>query len=183
MGKALSSQVPMLDLKLTQTKSVIGEATPKTCSTVGSSAGSYCNSDEEEVAFDHIVESPFKSISKCQSIKYQKTPTLDINPFTPQKRNVKQENSWKRKVKTELCRFWLQGLQCENQIKEQGCGFAHGQEELQKKKTLSRQYLTSVCKNFLENPSKCTYGARCIFQHPTKDVRVRQPYTDMMMDN
>jgi len=93
------------------------------------------------------------------------------------------ENGWKRKVKTELCRFWLKGQQCENILKEQGCGFAHGQEELQKKKTLSRQYLTSVCKNFLENPSKCTYGTRCIFQHPTHDIKERQDYTTMMEDN
>ena len=70
----------------------------------------------------------------------------------------KQESGWKRKVKTELCKFWLNGLECENQHKEQGCGFAHGQEELQKKKGLSKQYMTSVCKNFLEHPSKCTYG-------------------------
>jgi len=48
------------------------------------------------------------------------------------------ENGWKKKVKTELCRFWLQGLECENSQKEQGCGFAHGQDELQKKKGLSR---------------------------------------------
>ena len=82
MGKEID-QVPMLDLKLTHTKSIYGEATPKTCSTVGSSAGSYCNSDEEEVAFDQIVESPFKRISKCHSIKYQKTPTIDMNPVTP----------------------------------------------------------------------------------------------------
>jgi hypothetical protein len=90
------------------------------------------------------------------------------------------EGGWKKKVKTELCRFWLQGQECENSQKEQGCGFAHGQDELQKKKGLSRQYLTSVCKNFLEHPSKCTYGQRCIFQHPTHDVRTRQPYTKMM---
>ena len=86
-------------------------------------------------------------------------------------------------MKTELCRFWLNGQACENSQKEQGCGFAHGQDELQKKKGLSRQYLTSVCKNFLEHPSKCTYGQRCIFQHPTRDVRKRQQYTDMMQDN
>merc|ERR1712051_172772 len=73
--------------------------------------------------------------------------------------------------------------ECENSKKEQGCGFAHGQDELQKKKGLSRQYLTSVCKNFLEHPSKCTYGTRCIFQHPTKDVRARQSYKDMVQDN
>jgi hypothetical protein len=39
---------------------------------------------------------------------------------------VKTENGWKKKVKTELCRFWLNGQQCENSQKEQGCGFAHG---------------------------------------------------------
>merc|ERR1712007_365577 len=92
-------------------------------------------------------------------------------------------NTWKKKVKTELCKFWLQGLPCENLKKDQGCGFAHGQEDLQKKKGLSRQYLTSVCKNFLEHPSKCTYGQRCIFQHPTYDVKTRQNYVAMMEDN
>jgi len=43
--------------------------------------------------------------------------------------------------------------------------------------------MTSVCKNFLEHPSKCTYGQRCIFQHPTFNVRERQQYTDMIKDN
>merc|ERR1712113_709657 len=138
-----------LDLKLTQTTSLYDGATPKTCSTAGSSAASHYNSDEEELSFEAAVESPFRKISKTQSIKYNKSPTMEMGLCTPQKRSNKQEGSWKRKVKTELCRFWLQGLQCENQLKEQGCGFAHGQEELQKKKTLSRQYLTSVCKNFL----------------------------------
>lgn len=98
-------------------------------------------------------------------------------------RRMKTENSWKRKVKTELCKFWLNNLPCENSQKELGCGFAHGEEELQKKKGLNKQYMTSVCKNFLEHPSKCTYGQRCIFQHPTYDVRVRQSYTRMMEDN
>jgi len=110
-----------------------------------------------------------------------------FNPFAQQngqsqlvRKNSKNESGWKRKVKTELCKFWLNGMACENQLKEQGCGFAHGQEELQKKKGLSKQYMTSVCKNFLEHPSKCSYGQRCIFQHPTHDVRKRQPYTSMM---
>jgi hypothetical protein len=39
---------------------------------------------------------------------------------------TKTENGWKKKVKTELCRFWLNGQACENSQKEQGCGFAHG---------------------------------------------------------
>lgn len=58
----------------------------------------------------------------------------EINPFTQQfgqnlsvaRKNSKNENGWKRKVKTELCKFWLNGMACENQLKEQGCGFAHG---------------------------------------------------------
>ena len=81
------------------------------------------------------------------------------------------------KYKTELCKNWIETAKCRYEDK---CRFAHGQDELQKKKGLSRQYLTSVCKNFLEHPSKCTYGQRCIFQHPTHDVRERQPYTSMM---
>ena len=62
-----------------------------------------------------------------------------------------------------VCKFWLKGLPCENREKEQGCGFAHGEHELQPKSGLNEKYLTSVCKNFLEHPSKCTYGDRCIF--------------------
>lgn len=120
-----------------------------------------------------------------------------FNPFTAQssdacssatvpllrKNSSKPEGGWKRKVKTELCKFWLNGQACENQSKEQGCGFAHGQDELQKKKGLSKQYMTSVCKNFLDHPSKCSYGQRCIFQHPTHNVRSRQNYVHMMQDN
>lgn len=57
-----------------------------------------------------------------------------FNPFTQagQSQSVrknsggKTESGWKRKVKTELCKFWLNGMACENQLKEQGCGFAHG---------------------------------------------------------
>lgn len=80
------------------------------------------------------------------------------------KAETKQESlEWKRKVKTELCKYWLAGQDCENQSKDQGCGFAHGVTELQKKKGLNKQYLTSVCKNFIQDPAKCLYGHRCIF--------------------
>ena len=72
-------------------------------------------------------------------------------------------DEWKNKVKTELCKFWLEGKGCENVEKDQGCGFAHGELELQPKRGLNKQYLTSVCKNFIESPEKCTYGHRCIF--------------------
>jgi len=59
------------------------------------------------------------------------TPSVRMNNvFTPLAKNVKLENGWKKKVKTELCRFWLNGQDCENSQKDQGCGFAHGQDEL-----------------------------------------------------
>jgi len=60
------------------------------------------------------------------------------NSIAAGKNGSKMENGWKKKVKTELCRFWLNGQACENSAKEQGCGFAHGQDELMKKKGLSR---------------------------------------------
>lgn len=74
-----------------------------------------------------------------------------------------ETTQWKSKVRTELCKYWLRGMPCENREKDQGCGFAHGEHELQPKTGLNEKYLTSVCKNFLDHPSKCTYGDRCIF--------------------
>jgi hypothetical protein len=44
-----------------------------------------------------------------------------------------ETNQWKSKVRTELCKFWLRGLPCENREKDQGCGFAHGEAELMPK--------------------------------------------------
>jgi len=181
-----------LPLNKLQSQVYVDQSSPATKSTGVSSDGNF-PSDEEDFNMDPMgFESPVSR--KTMSVQ---TPCARMNPsMTPiaaaqkpcQHAHQHQqpqvlENGWKKKVKTELCRFWLNGQVCENSHKEQGCGFAHGQEELQKKKGLSRQYLTSVCKNFLEHPSKCTYGQRCIFQHPTFDVRERQKYTEMMQDN
>lgn len=181
-----------LPLNKLQSQAYIDQSSPATKSTGVSSDGNF-PSDEEDFNIDAMAfESPVSR--KTMSVQ---TPSARINQgLTPcaghahgachqhqQPQQQLMENGWKKKVKTELCRFWLNGQKCENSHKEQGCGFAHGQDELQKKKGLSRQYLTSVCKNFLEHPSKCTYGQRCIFQHPTHDVRTRQKYTDMMQDN
>ena len=137
-----------------------GSSSPHTMSTVCSSQGSNSNytSDDESNFNEDFDSSAMHSLMRTKSFRSSKPCS---------------QNTWKKKVKTELCKFWLQGQACENLKKDQGCGFAHGQDELQKKKGLSRQYLTSVCKNFLEHPSKCTYGQRCIFQHPTYDVKTR----------
>lgn len=146
-------------------------ATPRTLSTVGSSQGnnSNYNSEDEMSGFNEDFDSTANNHGHIQ-----------LNRVKSFRSSKTTQSAWKKKVKTELCKFWLLGQPCENLKKDQGCGFAHGQDELQKKKGLSRQYLTSVCKNFLEHPSKCSYGQRCIFQHPTYDVRTRQTYTKMM---
>jgi len=127
-----AENLPMLDLTKCQQNTLLDQPpTPHTrCNTNSnvSSAGSYPNSDLEEVAFDGFIESPNKRLVKQGSLRYTKQSNVDVEPCTPlkSKSSVKTENGWKKKVKTELCRFWLQGLQCENQLKEQGCGFAHG---------------------------------------------------------
>ena len=145
-----------------------GASSPRTMSTVDSSQGGNSLYTSDDESFGEDFDSSVMNLQRTQSFRSNKPISQTL---------------WKKKVKTELCKFWLQGKACENLKKDQGCGFAHGQDELQKKKGLSRQYLTSVCKNFLEHPSKCSYGQRCIFQHPTYDVKTRQTYTKMMQDN
>ena len=163
----------------------VDSSSPMTkCTSASSSGGaSPFGSDDEGIDFESYgFDSPVANPCSRQSQSSAMTPCASASKCAAAA-TAKVENGWKKKVKTELCKFWLNGQPCENSQKEQGCGFAHGQDELQKKKGLSRQYLTSVCKNFLDHPSKCTYGQRCIFQHPTYDVRKRQNYTAMMQDN
>jgi len=139
------------------------------------STGSFPDFDaqKEEISTQSIMQTPPKQKKKKNAKRNSEA-----------KREAKGvQEDWKQKVKTELCKFWLAGVDCENSGKDQGCGFAHGLRELQKKKGLNKQYLTSVCKNFIEDKSKCTYGQRCIFQHPSHDISVRQPYTIMLKDN
>lgn len=179
-GSSIPSVLPLKQAQQTY----IDSSSPMTKSTNMSSQGSQYASDDEAMELDGF-ESPVHNRFASQRVAGgYSTPSVRINVnVSALKATPKTENGWKKKVKTELCKFWLNGQACENSQKEQGCGFAHGQEELQKKKGLSRQYLTSVCKNFLDHPSKCTYGQRCIFQHPTYDVRKRQTYRNMVQDN
>lgn len=180
---AQQQQPGLLALPLDKTQQTYAESTSPMTKSTGASSNYDTHSafsDEEGLEcleMGNGFESPVHQMARKQS---HMTVLSRASTLAGPKAAVKTENGWKKKVKTELCRFWLNGQACENSQKEQGCGFAHGQEELQKKKGLSRQYLTSVCKNFLDHPSKCTYGQRCIFQHPTFDVRKRQNYTEMM---
>lgn len=70
------------------------------------------------------------------------------------------ENDFKSKYKTEICRNWTQGC-CEFGDK---CTFAHGYDELRNKDYLASNYRTKNCKQFHEQ-GFCQYGSRCQFKH------------------
>ena len=145
---SMTTMMNDFDMPMDKAQQALDSRSVMTGSTNCSSRGSNYNSEDE----DYISEHTSEAHSCCHGHHHDH-----------QHMERAMEGTWKKKVKTELCRFWLMGQECPNSKKEQGCGFAHGQDELQKKKGLSKQYLTSVCKNFLEHPSKCTYGQRCIF--------------------
>lgn len=110
---------------------------PSNKSTQLSSNGDSCNFTSDEDDFD-VDAMGFESPVSRKTMSVQ-TPQARMNqalsPAAKNNTNVvpaqaqcqaKMENGWKKKVKTELCRFWLNGQACENSQKEQGCGFAHG---------------------------------------------------------
>lgn len=74
-------------------------------------------------------------------------------------KQVKSENEFRAKFKTELCKKHQLGT-CPYGA---SCAFAHGQDELQPK-LQSARYKTKVCKNF-NKTGCCSYGSRCQFIH------------------
>ena len=69
-------------------------------------------------------------------------------------------NDYKSKWKTEMCHYWEMYGTCKF---GNACAFAHGAEELNKRK-MSLNYKTKPCKQFFEL-GYCTYGIRCQFSH------------------
>lgn len=70
------------------------------------------------------------------------------------------KNDFRAKYKTEICHYWEMYGTCKY---GDSCAFAHGAEELNKRK-LSYNYKTKPCKQFFEI-GYCTYGIRCQFSH------------------
>jgi hypothetical protein len=108
--------------------------------------------------------------SDCEENNSTECDSENDSNSSAQQLQEKQPDAWKNKLHTELCKFWLKGEYCQNRFSSLGCGFAHGRHELQPKSGLNEKYLTSVCKNFLDHPSKCTFGDRCFFIHPEMDL-------------
>ena len=75
------------------------------------------------------------------------------------------EPEYKKKEKTELCKFWLSGQQCKF---GHDCAFAHGEHELAKKTHVASKYKQTLCQNFI-NHGYCLYGNRCQFAHTQRD--------------
>ena len=83
-------------------------------------------------------------------------------------RNSEDHNDFKTKWKTELCHYWEMYGSCKY---GNACAFAHGNDELNKRK-MSSNYKTKPCKQFFEI-GYCTYGVRCQFSHKitsTKEI-------------
>ena len=72
-------------------------------------------------------------------------------------------NDFKTKWKTEMCHYWEMHGTCKY---GNSCAFAHGSEELNKRK-MSSNYKTKLCKQFFEL-GYCAYGVRCQFSHKVK---------------
>ena len=49
---------------------------------------------------------------------------------------------YKLKIKTELCKRWMENKECPY---GDSCAFAHGEEELKKKKHVPSRYKTKLC--------------------------------------
>lgn len=75
-------------------------------------------------------------------------------------RHSEDNNDFKIKWKTEICHYWEMYGKCKY---GNSCAFAHGNEELNKRK-MSSSYKTKPCKQFFEL-GYCTYGTRCQFSH------------------
>ena len=64
-----------------------------------------------------------------------------------------------------MCKSWARGLNCPFGDK---CAFAHGEEQLQKKTHVAKQFRMTLCKSYAQQ-GFCKYGARCQFQHTKTD--------------
>ena len=63
-----------------------------------------------------------------------------------------------------MCKNWEQTGECKF---GETCAFAHGDDELQKKRHVPSKYKTKLCKQYHET-MYCPYGLRCQFVHSTR---------------
>ena len=125
MKKMQSTKMVVLPLGKLGQLSYNDAQSPMTNSTAISSHDSQYYADFGSVVGDMTSEisgldSPVCNVSRKHSTAAKAVVKTTVSAA------ANAENAWKKKIKTELCHFWLEGVECENRIKEQGCGFAHG---------------------------------------------------------
>jgi len=107
---------------------------------------------------------------------------IEPNHIIPIQNNTNPSNfkgtasDFKRKYKTELCKFYELTGTCKY---GDNCAYAHGKENLRAKVTNTTAYRTKKCIQFFEN-GYCPYGNRCQFQHQLKNNIVNNPYDTEM---
>ena len=114
----------------------------------------YSDDDYSGLAFKNTNENQPKKTSNYK-IKKSYRYSEDYNNY-----NYNYNNDYKTKWKTEMCHYWEMYGTCKF---GDTCAFAHGAEELNKRK-MSSNYKTKPCKQFFELGC-CTYGVRCQFSH------------------
>lgn len=82
--------------------------------------------------------------------------------------NIKNNsnNNYSKKWKTEICHYWEIYGNCKF---GDNCSFAHGENELKKRK-ITINYKTKPCKHFFEI-GYCPYGSRCQFSHKIESIQ------------
>ena len=100
------------------------------------------------------------------SKNYEKKENIKNNKNKIFIRYSEDHGDIKTKWKTEMCHYWEMYGTCKY---GNACAFAHGAEELNKRK-MSSNYKTKPCKQFFEI-GYCTYGIRCQFSHKIKEEK------------
>ena len=106
------------------------------------------NDDEEEDDYSGLAGNNYYN----KNYKYQN--------WKNKYKHSEDKNDFKSKWKTEICHYWEMYGFCKY---GDSCAFAHGTDELNKRK-MSSNYKTKPCKQFFEL-GYCSYGIRCQFSH------------------
>ena len=118
----------------------------------------YTTPSQKKIELEHEEDYSEDDYSVLASKNYNKKEK--INPVKKNNNLRYSEDDFKTKWKTEMCHYWEMYGKCKY---GNTCAFAHGIDELNKRK-MSSNYKTKPCKQFFEI-GYCTYGIRCQFSH------------------
>ena len=121
------------------------------------------NNNQNQIKEEENLEEEYSGLI---SKNYEKKENIKNNKNKIFIRYSEDHGDFKTKWKTEMCHYWEMYGTCKY---GNTCAFAHGAEELNKRK-MSSNYKTKPCKQFFEI-GYCTYGIRCQFSHKIKEEK------------